>query len=98
MANLKSDVDKLDIDKLKIKEDKLDVDKLVPVTADLNKLSDVVKTYDVKKDVYNANIKYIQDKIPDITNLAVNTILNTKLNEIKNEIPNINTLATPTAL
>ena len=70
MANLKSDVDKSDIDKLKnipinlsylkIKKDKLDVDKLIPVPVNLNKLSDVVKTYDVKKDVYNANIKYIE--------------------------------------
>ena len=52
-TNLKSDVDKLDIDKLKnvptnlsnfkSKVDKLDVDKLVPVPVDLSKLSDVVK-------------------------------------------------------
>ena len=53
LANLKSDVDKLDIDKLKnvptnlsnmlSKVDKLDFDKLVPVPVDLSKLSDVVK-------------------------------------------------------
>ena len=58
LANLKSDVDKLDIDKLKnvptnlsnLKSnvDKLDVEKLVPVPVDLSKLSDVVK-YDVVK-------------------------------------------------
>ena len=50
LANLKSDVDKLDIDKLKNvptglnslkrKVDELDVDKLVPVPVHLNKLSD----------------------------------------------------------
>ena len=34
---------------LKSKVDKLDVDKLVPVLVDLSKLSDVVKNYDVKK-------------------------------------------------
>ena len=85
LANLKSDVDKLDIDKLKTlstnlsnlksKVDKLDVDKLVPVPVDLSKLSDVVKNDVVKKDVYNAKIKNIEDKIPDITNLGTNTTL-----------------------
>ena len=53
LANLKSNVDKLDIDKLKndstnwsnlkSKVDKLDVDKLVAVLVDLSKLSSVVK-------------------------------------------------------
>ena len=52
LANLKYNVDKLDIDKLKNvptnlsnlknKVDKLDTDKLVPVPVDLSKLSDVV--------------------------------------------------------
>ena len=40
----------------------------------------------------NVKIKYIEDKIPDITNLATNTTLNGKRNEVKNEIPRINTL------
>ena len=69
LANLKSNVDKLDIDKLKnvptklsnLKNqvDKLDVEKLVPGCVDLSKLSDVVKNDVVKKDVYNAKIKKI---------------------------------------
>ena len=75
LTNLKSKVDKLDIDKLKniptnlsnlkSKLDKLDVDKLVPVPLDLSKLSDVVKDdiSDVVKDLYNAKIKDIEDKI-----------------------------------
>ena len=46
---------------------KLDVDKLVPVPIDLSKLSDVVKNDVVKKAVYNAKIKNIEDKIPHIT-------------------------------
>ena len=64
LANLKSDVDELDIDKLKnvpadigdfkSKAEKSDVDKLVPVPVDLSKLSDLVKNDVVKKDVYNA--------------------------------------------
>ena len=50
LANLKSDVDKLHIAKS------------VPVSVDLNKLSDLVKTDLVKKDVCNAKIKNIKDK------------------------------------
>ena len=63
---------------LKSKVDKLDVDKLVHVPADLSKLSDVVKTDVVKKDVYNAKAKNIEDKITDITNLATKSSLNAK--------------------
>ena len=74
------------------------VDKLVPVLVDLSKLSDVVKNDIVKKDVYNARTKNIENKISDITNLATNTTLNAKTNEVKNEIPNITSLATTTAL
>ena len=53
LSNLKSDVHKLDIDKLKnaptnlsnlkIKVDKLDIDQLVHTPVDLNKLNDVIK-------------------------------------------------------
>ena len=77
---------------LRSKKDKLDVDKLVLVPVDFSKLSDIVKNDVVRKDVYNAKIKNIGDKIPDITNLATNNILNAKVNEIKNEIPSINNL------
>ena len=93
LANLKSNVDKLDIDNLKnvptnlgnlkSKIDKLDVDKLVPVPVDLSKLSDVVKNDVVEKDVYNAKIKNIEDKIPDIANLATNITLNARINDVK---------------
>ena len=107
LANLKTEVDKLDIDKLKSlpnnlsnlksKVDKLDIDKLVPVPVDLSKLTNVVKNEVVKKTEYNTKIKNIEDKIPDISNLAPKTILNTKINEIKDEIPNIKGLATTSA-
>ena len=59
----------------------LDADKLVPVPVDISKLSDVIKSYVVQKDVYNARITNIEDKKPDITNLATNTTLNAKTNE-----------------
>ena len=59
LANLKSNIDKLDIDKLKniptnlsnlkSKVEKLGFDKLVPAPVDLKTLSDVVKTDVVKK-------------------------------------------------
>ena len=52
----------------KSKADKLNVDKLKPVPIDLRKRSDVVKNDIIKKDVYNANTKNIEDKISDITN------------------------------
>ena len=83
---------------MKSKVDKLDGDKLVPVPADLSKLSDAVKNDFVKKDVYNTNIKNIEDKIPDITNLSTKTTLNAKINEIKGETPSITDLATTAAL
>ena len=60
------------LNNLKSKVEKLDVDKLVPVPGDLSKLGDLVKTYVAKKDVYNAKIKNIEDKIPDITYFAAN--------------------------
>ena len=80
LANLKTEVDRLDIDKLKslpsnfsklkTKVDKLDIVKLVPVPIDLSKLSDIVKNQVVKKAEYYTKIKSIENKIPNISNLA----------------------------
>ena len=74
LANLKTETDKLDIDKLKgfpnnssnlkTKVDKLNIDKLVPVPVDLSKLTNVVKNEVIKKTEYNAKIKSIEDKVP----------------------------------
>ena len=63
---------RLELSSLKSKVNKLDIDKLVPASIDLNTLNDVVKNYVVKKEAYNGKIKNIEDKIPDITNLATN--------------------------
>ena len=71
---------------------------MVPAPVDLNKLSNVLKTDVVKKGVYNSIIKDMEDKIPDVTNLATNATLNAKINEVINKIPNISNLATTTAL
>ena len=62
--------------------DKLDVGKLLPVPVNLSKVIDVVKNGVDKKDVYNAKIKHIEDKIPYITNLATNATLNARINEV----------------
>ena len=44
---------KTNLASLKTEVDKLDIDKLVPVPVDLSKLSDVVENHVVKKDVYD---------------------------------------------
>ena len=91
LANLKTEVDKIDIDKLKT----------VPV--DLSKLSNVVKNEVIKKDEYNKLVnkvnnietsgfllktKYnadkfkLENKIPDTSSLIKKTDYNTKITEI----------------
>ena len=62
----------------KSKLDTLNDHKLVPVLVDLSKLIYVVKTDVVKKDVYDAKIKNIEGKIPNITKLAKSTTDNAK--------------------
>ena len=52
----------------------------------------------VKKDVYNAKVKNIEDKIPHITNLVNNTTYNPKINKVKSEVLSITNLATTSAL
>ena len=106
-AYLKSDADKIYIDKLKnvpinlsylkIEVGKSDVDKLVTV-LDFSKLSDVVKNDGVGKDVYSAKIKNIEDKVPDIINLATSFAINAKIIEVKNKILNITKSAITVAL
>ena len=71
LANLKSDADKLDTDKLKnvptnlsnlkSKVDKLNLDELVPVPVDLCKLSDIV--IQSKKTDHNRKISETEKKI-----------------------------------
>ena len=70
---------KTNLANLKTEVDKLDIDKLVPVPVDLSKLSDVVKNDVIKKTDYNAKITKIEGKIPDVTNLATKAALSTVL-------------------
>ena len=107
LANLKAEIDKLDIDKL------------VPFPADFTKLSDAVKNDVVEKTVYYKLVlkvnridtsgfllktKYdtdksdLENKIPDTSGLLKKLDYNAKITEIQNKIPGISGLATSSAL
>ena len=100
---------------LKTEVDKLDIQKWVQVPVDLIKLSDVVKNDVVKKAVYDKlaakvnNIvtsgfvlktKYqtdkteLEKKIPDVSNL----VKKAKLTELESKIPDVSSLARKTVL
>ena len=99
----------------KTEVDKLDIDKLAPVPVNLSKLSAVVKndfvkktTYDklvaevnnidtsdfVLKSNYNADKTELENKIPDVTDF----VKKAELTELENKMPDISNLATKTAL
>ena len=107
LANLKTEVDKLDIGKLKT----------VPV--DLSKLSNVVKNEVAKKNKYNKLVNKINNidtsgyilktkcdadklelekKIPDTSNLVKKSDYNTIISEIESKISSISSLAITSAL
>ena len=52
---------KINLASLKTEADKLDIDKLVPVPVDLSKLSDVVKHDVVKKTVYDKLVEKVNN-------------------------------------
>ena len=83
-ANLKSEVDKLDVDKLK------------PVHTDLSKLSDAVKNDVVKKANYSKLVTKVDNT--DTSGLVKKTNYSTKITEIEDKIPDTSNLATKTAL
>ena len=109
---------KTNLANLKTEVDELDIDKLAPVPVDLTKLSDVVKNDVVKKDVYDKLVtkvnsidtsgfvlktKYdvdkseLENKIPDTSGLVKKTDYNGKITDIKGKIPDVGNLATKTA-
>ena len=85
MLILKFCIFKKKIANVKTEVDKLDIDKLVPFPVDLSKLSDVDTNGLVKKTDYNAKITDIEDKIPDVSNLTTKTALTT----VENKIPSV---------
>ena len=100
---------------LKTAVDKLDIDKLAPVSVDLKKRSDVVKNDVVQKTVYDKLVakaddidtndfvlktKYDMDKLElekEISNVA-DFVKKAKLTELENKIPDVSNLAPKTAL
>ena len=102
---------KTNLSNLKTEVDKWDINKLVPVPTDLSKLPNVVKNDVVKNTVYNKLIPKVDNidtnyfvlktnydtdkaelekKIPNISNLAIKTALTT----VENKIPDTSNLAT----
>ena len=106
---------KTNLANLKTEVDKLDIEKLVSVPVDLSKLSDVLKNDVVKKTVYDkltakvnnidtndffVKTKYqtnkteLEKKIPYLTDF----VKKVKLTELENKIPDVSNLAVKTAL
>ena len=65
----------------KTEVDKLDIDKLVPVPLDLSKLSDVVKNEVVKKTEYNKLVTKVNNI--DTSYFVLKTNYNTKITELE---------------
>ena len=100
---------------LKTEFDKLDIDKLAPVPVDMSKLSDLIKNDVAKKTVYDKltakvnNIdtsdfvlknKYQTDKteLEKKSADATDFVKNAELTKVENKIPDISNLATKIAL
>ena len=76
---------KTNLANLNTEVDKLDIEKLVPIPVDLSKLSDVVKTDVVQKTVYNKLVAKV-DNI-DTSDFVLKTKYNTDKTELENKIP-----------
>ena len=103
---------KTNLASLKTEVDKLGIDKLEPVPADLSKLSDVVKMMMLLKKLFMTKVNHIdtsdffkktkyqtdktelEKKIPDVTDF----VKKAKLTELGNKIPDASALATKIAL
>ena len=81
---------KTNLANLKTKVDKLDIDKLVPVPVDLSKLSDVVKNDVVKKTDYNKLVTKVNNI--DTSDFVSKTKYQTDKTETKNKIPDTSDL------
>ena len=78
---------KANLANLKTEVDKLDIDKLAPVPVDLSKLSDVVKNDVVKKTVYDKLVAKVNNI--DTSDFVLKTKYNTDKSELENKIPNV---------
>ena len=85
---------KTNLASLKTEVDKLDIDKLVPIPADLSKLSNVVKNGVVKKTEYNELVTKVKNI--DTSDFVLKTSYNTKITELENRIPDTSNLVKKT--
>ena len=83
---------------LKTEVDKLDIDKLVPAPADLSKLSNVVNNKVVKKTEYDKFVTKVNNINIGTGKFILKTDYNADKTELENKIPNISYLATKAAL
>ena len=81
---------KINLASLKTEIDKLDTDKLVPVPVDLNKLSDVVKNEVVKKNVYDKLAAKVNNI--DTGNFVLKIKHQTDKTELEKKIPDLTLL------
>ena len=85
---------KTNLANLKTKVDKLDVDKLATVPVDLSKLINVVKNDVVKKTVYDKLVAKVNNI--DTSDFVLKTNFNTKITGLENKVPNTNGLVKKT--
>ena len=78
---------KTNLANLKTELDNLDIDKLVPVPVDLSKLSDVVKDDVVKKAVYDKLVTKVNNI--DTNHFLLKTKYQTDKTELEKKIPNV---------
>ena len=76
---------KTNLNNLKTEVDKLDIDKLVPVPTDLSKLGSVVKNDVVKKDLYHKLVAKVHGI--DTSKFILKTKYDTDKSELENRIP-----------
>ena len=76
---------KTNLASLKTEVDKLDIDKFLPIPVDLSKLSDVVKNDVVKKTVYNKLVAKVNNI--DTSDFVLKAKYNTDKTELENKIP-----------
>ena len=110
---------KTNLANLKTEVDELDIEKLIPVPVDLSKLINVGKNEIVKKTVYDklvakvnnidssgfvlktrydADKTELENKISDTSKLVKKSNYNAKFSEIEGKIPNISGFVTTSAL
>ena len=87
---------KTNLTSLKSEVDKLDIDKLKPVPTDLSKLSNVLKNDVFKKEVYDKLVTKVNSI--DTSGFAINNKYDTDKSELENKIPDVRGFATKTQL